>query len=177
MSPAVMFAATEKLAAVGCRSTGLIPRAERGLDVDHYAGRLQRIARRGRKVETQALHRSRRAVPPRSGTTMVLPLRDETCAPRSTGAPAGMTIVVAGAGVGVMSTAATLKAASRVIVPPTLPVWNRAALAPSVKIASRLLAGMRKLMVRPPEANWMAGSSAKEAELKLRARVPLRSSG
>ncbi len=63
------------------------------------------------------------------------------------------------------------------MVPSVVPVCRGIDVAPPLNRACVELAGMLKVTVRPPVANWMEGSSVKTAEVKVNVRVPCNARG
>src|SRR5215469_16291951 len=62
------------------------------------------------------------------------------------------------------------------MVPETVPAWNCTCF-DEPNTASVVFAGMVKLIVRPPLANWMFGSSPKEFDANDNVSLPVRSIG
>ncbi|MBK7930544.1 MAG: hypothetical protein IPJ98_24655 [Bryobacterales bacterium] len=99
----------------------------------------------------------------------------ETMALRMRGAAAATVRLTEGGVAGVrLKPVSVAMVAATVMVPATLPVWMRMVVAPLGKTAAVWPAGMVKVRVRPPVANWTEGSLAKTSELKASVSVPVR---
>src|SRR5579872_3847677 len=90
----------------------------------------------------------------------------------ATGGPGLTRTLLVGAGDGVMSCEEAVSAAVMVAVPATVPICT-----PTELTGASAPAGMVRVTVRPPVANWTVGSSGPESATKVRVRVTVTSSG